>query len=284
MIEIKFPANNKPLAAAIGAALSAYANDEVLGQLSVTSNAPISIEKTTTHTVADASVTETEKVLLSSGSDEVKTVESVETVTEQASSTETHSSEGAGASNLSSNKAPDGNATDNLDEKKVGFNPAFCSKAAIPFNQSGKKKGQWKRRQGVPEESYDAWYEASLAAVGSPPAGSDSVTDINTAGAFTPEDKPLDTSGAFQGQQNGLQTEVTNTTSTAQGGKTFADAGEFMQWLSEQQAGKLLTTGDIDSAYASTQTGMGDLFNPATAQDAIGKLYNFLAPIAAGQQ
>ena len=295
-IEIKIPSDNKPLAAAIGAALSAYANGETLGHPCVTSNEP-----TVERKIGKAPTVE--KPL-------------AETVTEQASSTETLNSAAVGASTTSSEKkqqvdaasagtsttqqdatlqtagsanaALAGNATDNLDEKGVGFNAAYCSQAKVPFNQTGKKKGQWKRRQGVAEEAYDAWHAASVLAAPASIIGEEridetaDVTDINTAGAFTNGEQQINTAGAFQ---NGEQiNNGQNHQPQEQGAKTFADAGEFMQWLSEQQAANLITSGDIDSAYAATSSSMGDLFDPSKAADAVVAVYNFLAPIAAGQQ
>ena len=262
MFKIEFDAANLPLAAAIGAALTAYGNGEAVTQLAVTTNT--TVEKTTTHAVADVSVTETEKVALTVVEEAVKTEKPAETVTEQDTSTATQNSGNVGASASPSSGAPDGNATDNLDEKGVGFNPAFCSKAAVPFNQTGKKKGQWKRRQGVAEAAYDAWHAASLAAVvpGAVTSAETTTEDVNTAAAFTPA-----------GQN----------TAPVTGGLTFTDAGAFMSWLSEQQAANLLTSIDIDGAYPATQSEMADLFNPATSKVTVEKLYAYLAPISAGQ-
>lgn len=273
MFKLEFDATNLPLAAAIGGALLAYANGETLGQLSVTSNAvelpAAKVETVVTNNIevvgqlSDTVVTATEKVALVE--EVVKT--SAETATEQVGSTATNNSATVGASTSPS----EGNDPNKLDEKGVGFNKTYCGNAAIPFNQSGKKKGQWKKRQGVTPEAYDAWYAASLAAV--VPANTNSTVvasaEINTDAAFTP--------------QNGLQTNANTTVNNAPQGLTFADAGEFLKWLSENQAADRITTADIDAAYAQTQTGQADLFNPAASVNAIANLYNFLGPIAGGQ-
>lgn len=298
-IKIEIPSGNeyKPLAAAIGEALVAFANNTALGALSVTSN---------THVTSDekAAITETKKL--------------VETVAEQEFSTVTQTSEVDTASNQSSEEAgnveasttlsgesqetsqeqstvaqgvdaaqgaPSG-AADNLDEKGVGFNEQFCGKAAKPFYSSGKDEGQWKKRQGVDKADYDTWYENSLTQV----AATETTHVGDTSSAFTPSNQgdnvsPINTATAFNGRQNGEQIDDgQNHQEAVAGGLTFADAGAFMQWLSEQQAAELVTAGDIDSAYRNTGNSMGDLFDPAKSANAIAQVYNFLANIAEGQQ
>ena len=229
-------------------------------------------------------------------------------MTEQASSTETQTSESVGASNLSSEETgkafasdastsgeaeslqtnqadvstggatqPAGNDVNNLDEKGVGKNTDFCGNAAKPFNASGKKKGQWKKRQGVAEADYDKWYEESLAMVSAGPStelqadAGDNVTQIDTSNAF-----------ANQQQQN-LHNDSQQQAPAGAGNLTFKDGGEFMQWLSEQQAAELITPGDIDVAYQTTSVGMGDLFDPAKATQAVIDVYGFLSALIAKQ-
>ena len=181
------------------------------------------------------------------------------------------------------------NDPDNLDEKGVGFNAAMCGKAAKPFYGSGKTKGQWKKRQGVETADYDQWYRLSLEQV-SNGGGEQEQEQIDSSTAFTPNDQgdnvtPIDTANAFAGKQNGqVIDDGQNHQPQGAGGLTFADAGAFMQWLSEQQAANLLTAGDIDSAYQATSSTMGDLFDPSKAANAIAQVYNFLANIAEGEK
>lgn len=310
-IEIKIPSNERALAAAIGAALVAWGGGEVLGQPSVTSNER-KIGKAPELAAAYGEPA-AEKPL-------------AETATGQASSTETQNSVAVGAKTQSSEKklqvdaasaetattqqdatlntagaatgALTGNAPDNFDEKGVGFNAQYCSKAAIPFNQTGKKKGQWKRRQGVPEDVYDTWHEGSVAAaignvneeVRQDQDERDAVDSlgqsnlpadqqVNTAGAFTPANNvtTINTAAAFNESVGGKQ-------APQAGSLTFADAGEFMKWLSEQQTAKLLTTDDVDSAYKHTSVAIGDLFDPSKAAAAVAAVYKFLAPIVEGER
>ena len=288
-IEIPSGAEFKSLALAIGQALVTYGG-----------GATTSIETTT----VAAEVKEVKK--------------SVETVTEAAGSTVTQASDTATVSTQSSEEAGNDQQADagtagtstieqgttsstvgsasnaqsgsndgaKLDEKGVGFNTDFCGKAAKPFYGSGKDKGQWKKRQGVDKDDYDAWYATSLAAVGTTEtAGQDQ--QVDTSSAFQGQGdnvSQINTAGAFAGGQNGeVVNDGQNHQPQKQGGLTFADAGAFMQWLSEQQAAELITAGDIDSAYESTQSSMGDLFDPSKSANAIAAVYNFLSNIAEGQ-
>ena len=293
-IEIPSDPDYKSLAVAIGEALVKYGGGEVAVGVTVSSS----------KASADEKVVPTE------------IPKPVETVTEQASSTVTQNSEVATASNQSSNvvnlESAAGNTTDTtqssaqnqeqlnvtqdagaalgasgndatkLDEKGVGFNAQFCGNAAKPFYGSTKTKGQWKKRQGVEQADYDAWYTSSLAMVSAMRSAEDSVAQPDTAGAFTPADQTIDTSAAFK---NGEQVpDGQNHQPQKAGGLTFAGAGEFMKWLAEQQAAQLITAGDIDSAYQATGNSMGDLFDPSKAANAIAQVYNFLSNIAEGQQ
>jgi hypothetical protein len=278
-IEIPSGAEFKPLAVAIGEALVKYGGTGV----NISTSNAVTVEES-------EAITEAVKTSLA------------ETATEQDSSTVTQNSEVATASSQSSNvvnlESAAGNITDTtqssaqsqeqsaaqqdvgaardalgndvteLDEKGVGKNAQFCGNAAKPFYGSGKMQGQWKKRQGVDQPVYDEWYTASLALV--------TPLQVDTA------EQQIDTSAAFQ---NGEQVpDGQNHQPQGAGGLTFADAGAFMQWLSEQQAAELITAGDIDSAYQATGNSMGDLFDPSKAANAIAQVYNFLSNIAEGQQ
>lgn len=299
MIEIKIPAEDKykPLAAAIGLALYNFGNG-------ITAEIGASIvTHTTTTTAGDASVKEEVKVLTTA--DIAKELKSItgETVVKL------NSAEGALDSTSGNNQATTnlqetaqqgagdvqgvhsgvaGNDAGNLDEKSVGFNEQFCGKAAKPFYSSGKTKGQWKRKQGVAQEDYDSWYDASLAAA----SQNSQEQQVDTAAAFAGNQdqgvgdnvSQINTAAAFAGKQNGqVANDGLNHQVPGVGKLVFEDAGAFMQWLSEQQAAQNITAGDIDSAYAATQCAMGDLFDPAKAANAIAAVYNFLANIAEGQ-
>lgn len=239
MFKLEFPANNKTLAAAIGRALVEYAGGTVAGPVVIGSE-----EHTAIIAEVPANVVELGKELRQ----EVKTA-SAEFYEKDRSTEEVHAE-------LTSAKPGDKTDRNNVDEKGVGKNPDFCGNAQIPFNQSGKKKGQWKKKAGVDEALYDAWYASEL---------------VNTPTPVV-KDTPVDTGKAFSGKDTAATID-----------KTFNDAGEFMAWIAEQQTAELLTQGDIDSAYQMTSTQVHDLFNPQLFPDAVAAVYGFLAPIAAGE-
>lgn len=169
MIEIKFPADNKALALAIGQALTTYASQ---------GGEPVA-------PVANAFDSKPAPV-------EVKT---------EAPKDESPSDLAA------TQEQPAASAPAEVDEKGVPFNANFCGKAAKPFYSSGKRQGQWKKRQGVDEGAYDDWYASELAKV-APPEKTEA-PEVDAAAAF------------------GKKTEA------PAGPKDF---GEFMAWFSEQQA------------------------------------------------
>lgn len=142
-----------------------------------------------------------------------------------------------------------------VDENGVTFNVKFCGEAAIPFYASGKTKGQWKKLRGVAEEDYAAWYESARTAE---PATT----------TTTQADEPVDTAGAFGGQG-----QATN-------GKPIPkDCGEFMGWVSSQQAAGHLNQIDITDAYTTLNLQVTDLFppnDPAKIEEHVRNLYAVL--------
>ena len=111
------------------------------------------------------------------------------------------------------------------------FNAEFCGQAAEPFYQSGPRKGQWKKRKGVSDDAYDAWYTASTPAAEAKPE-----PEVNAAGAFTPK------------------TETAAPTMPK-------DGGGLIQWIAEMQQAKRLTTADVEGAYAATGVQVHHLFS-----------------------
>jgi len=298
-IEIKIPADDKykSLAAAIGLALYNWGNGNE-------ASAPITITSTTTESVGDVAVVEQTKVTTTA--DIVKSIKADNVVklnsaegasdstlnTDQQLQEQSNATEGAdvgGASDATvASGQPVGNDLNNLDTKGVGKHADYCGNAKVPFNATGKKKGQWKKRQGVTEEAYDEWYALSLAAIGS--GSGEQKPEINTDNAFngngdqdrSPE---INTDAAFgQQQQSAVNGQVLNNGQSQQkkveGGRTFVDAGEYMKWQAEQQAAGNITNGDIESGYAANSIGIQDLFDPAKASNAVAVMYNYLAPIA----
>lgn len=148
-----------------------------------------------------------------------------------------------------------------LDNKGVAFNAEFCGKAAIPVFTSGKRAGQWKKRKGVSEENYDAWYAGALTLV---PAS----TTAEPEPEIEPE--PVDVSGAFGAEVATLPAPPT-------------DTGTLMGWVSEKQAAGLLTQPAIDEAYARLGISFTALFPPTDSADVtrhVNNLYGVLAATA----
>jgi len=148
------------------------------------------------------------------------------------------------------------------DQHGVAFNVHYCGEAQDPFYSSGKRSGQWKKKRGVSDKDYDDWYAEELAELrgGSTDEESHQPGPVNTAGAF----------GNGQAQQQ-------NQAAAPQ------DTGEFMGWVSEKQAGGLITQDDIQQAYNQAGVQVTDLFPPNDPQTIAGRirqLYDLLAPKA----
>ena len=134
----------------------------------------------------------------------------------------------------------------NTDTKGVPFNAEFCGNAAKPFYASGKRSGQWKKRQGVDELVYDNWYAAELAKVAPVATGQDSQqAAVNTASAFGGQQQPggdVNAAGANTGEV------------------VPHDAGTLMAWVSEMQAAGHITQEQVNTAYQQAGVTMTDVF------------------------
>lgn len=152
-----------------------------------------------------------------------------------------------------------------LDTKGVAFDANFCANAADPFYGSGQRAGQWKKRKGVADEAYDAWYEERLQDLA--PAGTLTVNTGDEGGALV-----ADTGAAFG---------ATNT-AAANAPKAPTTAGEFMAWVSEKQAAQLLTQPAITAAYGFAGLAIADLFvaDAAVVARNVGSLYAILSQTA----
>jgi len=148
-------------------------------------------------------------------------------------------------------------AQSNVDLNGVGFNINYCGKAKEPFYASGKRAGQWKKRKGVDDVNYDAWYAAELNALDNGEKIQENDFDVSAAFTETPQAKEAPA-------------------------VTFEGPGEFMQWVSEKSAAGLLTQEVIGAAY--TQLGL-DTMAIFTLQgdeqlEAIHGLYDVMAQTA----
>lgn len=222
MIEIKFPSDRNDIALAIGRALVEIAGGD----------AAVTIE---TKTVGDVSHTiETCGVVANAPADDnITTFEDAE--------------------------HHEATADVKVDEKGVPFNAEFCGVAAKPFYGSGKKKGQWKKKQGVDEDAYDEWYAGELLGAGIVDEGDNDETA---------DDTPIETAGAFGGQTAAEE---------QPSGNTPKDAGELMAWVAEMQAGGHLAATAVQTAYANAGVSPADLFNPATSAKAVADVYTILS-------
>ena len=139
-----------------------------------------------------------------------------------------------------------------VDDNNVAFDPKFCGKARQPFYTTTKRKGQWKRRQGVDENEYDIWYASQL---------------LPAPQVVEPPVQPQQpaTTEAFSGQP---EPNPVPSVTIPQG------AGEMMLWISEQMNAGHLTQGDVDNAYSVTQLTPAQLFSGDPA--AISNLHNAL--------
>lgn len=245
MIKIEFPADRKDIALAIGQALVAIGQGKAL----VNSPAPTTAAETPAGAVE-------ERVATPAPEDVAR--ETGPTVDEQAvadmgkpesRSTATHVADAAQG-------APGTNDGSKLDEKGVPFNAEFCSKAAVPFYGSGKKKGQWKKRQGVDEQAYDDWYADALF--------SDKIEEDEPAATETTSDSNL-AANAFGNQQAAADEAAPQ------------DAGQLMKWVSEQQAAGNISQQQVTEAYTALQLPFDAVMNPAypVAQNCAA-IYNHL--------
>jgi hypothetical protein len=147
MFKLEFDASNKPLAAAIGAALVSY------GATTTTT--------TTEHASATPSAAGT--VCLTSWTMDCSPAPFPEPA------------EAVAVVDTAPTPTPDGR----VDQNGVLFEPAFCANAEQPFYATGKQAGQWKKRKGVDDEAYNSWYDGARPAA---PAGP--TTPVTTAAAF----------------------------------------------------------------------------------------------------
>jgi len=245
MIKIEFPADRPDIAAAIGRALSDIAK---LHSVDLPGDKPAPAEVGTKAHLSLVKQQAEEKPLVPE-EEPIDTAVAFGTVSnivtppvEQAAVTPEH--------------VPDSVPRD---KKGVPFDIKYCAQAADPFYGTGKQAGQWKKRKGVSEETYDAWYSNQLALVANATVTNTPEAEVNTAIAFG--------SAAGAAVVPAPQT-----------------AGELMAWISEKQVAKLLNQSHLDAAFASTGAGnIGALFPPRTPDEIaqnVAKLYAALSAVA----
>ena len=248
MIKIEFPADRKDIALAIGEALTEIGQGAVVPAAAVDS---VSESDTPAASPAEAETTTT------------AAVEEHQHATEEQAATESPNADSTSQAATQEQKAAGAHAagdSENVDEKGVPFNGEFCSKAASPFYGSGKKKGQWKKRQGVDEDAYDEWYAEALAAVAAAEPEQEQATETTSDGNIAAS------MFAASDAQN-----------AAAGEDVPQDAGQLMKWVSEQQVAGNITQQQVTDAYTALQLPFDAVMNPAyPVADNCAAIYNHL--------
>lgn len=254
MIKIEFPADRPDIARALGSALLNIANPATEGgdyEEAPKTSTPTqhkSAGAAESHTTATAS----ESVGASGPKSESLFGSTADAFTpSQPEETEAEPTGTAPTAEPDSNTPSTSGAP--VDTKGVAFDANYCGQAKDPYYATGKRSGQWKKRKGVDDADYDAWYASQLG--DSAPA-----PEVNTSAAF------------------GAPAEQPETTAAP------ATTGEFMGWVSELQAAGRLTQEHVNQAYAANGLGINALFPPNTEEQIatnIAKLYEALSHVAA---
>lgn len=166
-----------------------------------------------------------------------------------------------------------------VDTNGVTFNPDYCGKALDPFYSNGPQAGQWKKRRGVAQEDYDAWYAGELNA--QPDDASEPA-----------EPPPANTAAAFAPPATGTDAPPPPASTSAYGaycdanGKPPGEFGTLMLWISELQTAGRVGDDVMNEARDVAGVSMVDLFAPSTPE-AIARCIDKLAVYIeskAGQQ
>lgn len=150
-----------------------------------------------------------------------------------------------------------------VDTKGVRFDSTYCGKADDPFYASSVRKGQWKKKRGLDDTTYDEWYAGQLALVALATPAADEA-GVNTGEAFG------------DGKAAPAPAPTPNAAPT--------DFGTFIKWVCEHQAAGRLEQADLDVAYTAVGVAPSDLWPPATVEqitERIGRLHAYLGAKAA---
>ena len=158
-IKIEIPSDNKALAGVIGRALSDYAVAETL---TITGSGASDGEYVKT---------DPDNVVELGQQFQAATKGPQTDATSEDSHAEQEEEKGQDFTALSNGKT---------DIKNVPFIPAICGEAKDPFYASGPRKGQWKKKRNVSDETYDMTYNNALAQVNTSSIG-DGIADDTAA-------------------------------------------------------------------------------------------------------
>ncbi|AUR81609.1 hypothetical protein NVP1009O_42 [Vibrio phage 1.009.O._10N.261.51.C9] len=275
-IKIEFPSDNKVLAAAIGAALSAYGLGHTMSEAAAaTAVAADTVAPKLPKTVDELAAADV--VASADSSPEPENANDTKTSADNQSSMthgETQSTastaeptsyafeqlwESAGGLDYSGHAIHEelGVPVDDkgyplIDTYGVPHDASMCGKAAKPFYGSGKEKGKWKAKVGVDKEEYAAWHLAQLEALGKPVTDEPTNTPTQSASA-----------AAFGAQT----TETPPATNTA--GTPADNFGTLMGWIAAKQTACALTGDQINEAYAACGTDVTQMMQDANARAAV---------------
>lgn len=228
MLKIEFDPSNKPLAAAIGAALTAYGRGDTLAEAAIANKME-----------ADTVAPKLESSAASAVGSNVAEHQNSQTSEETPSETTATESESP-AADVGSKGYPI------HDLNGVPHDKDFCGKAAEPFYKEGNKRaGKWKKKVGVSDSDYDAWYEEQLHKLSPAQARKDD----EAQGIESPSQK------AFQ-----------PTEETPELKNVAADFGSLTEWMSEKQTAGLLESAQIVQVYKALGTTVAALISPANTQ------------------
>ena len=137
------------------------------------------------------------------------------------------------------------------DENGVEFDAKYCANAADPFYATGKQKGQWKKRKGVDEADYNAWYASQLQDAPEQLAKDE------------PEPQPEKAAAAFK-KAPAVATDAP---------KNFP---ELMTWFAGQQAAGNYEAQHLEKAFRDLGISTLDLVQDATGEK-VRAVYEHLA-------
>ncbi len=270
MIKLEFPADRPDIARSLGQALIDIANSNDQPQLQAGTSSPYTEEQLDFDLVRA-----TTEISTSTGPVETAPVKSeVEEHTAESEATNysapAENADGAAQTVEPISSTPSENSV-NADTLGVVFDGNFCGKAKDPFYTSGKRKGQWKKKKGVSDEDYDAWYQSQLEPGVMAAGGMFNNGELLEEASIQPE-TPQTSSASLLAASPTVQEQPST------GPK---DGGELMVWVSEQQAAGKLTQDELNSSWQANGVGSpADLFGP-NAEQTVVAIYTYLSSLVA---
>ncbi len=276
-IKIEFPSDNKVLAAAIGAALSAYGLGHTMSEAAAATAVAADtvapkLPKTVDELAAADVVASADSSPEPENANDTKTSEATQSSmthgeTQSTADTAEPTSyafeqlwKSAGGLDYLGHPIHEelGVPVDDkgyplIDTYGVPHDDSMCGRAAKPFYGSGKDKGKWKAKVKVDKEEYAAWHLAQLEALGAPATDEPTTTHTQSASA-----------AAF-----GAQTTETQPPADTTAGTPADNFGTLMGWIAAKQTAHSLTGDQINEAYAACGTDVTKMMQDANARAAV---------------